>query len=250
MKNYQEHNSKMFDRWNANGWRWGQGIDHETYEKALHGDYAIYLTPTRKVPEDWLGDIKGKQILGLAAGGGQQMPILSALGGICTLVDLSDSQLRSDELIAKREGYDIRLIKADMSKPLPFKDESFDLIIHPVSNCYVKDVLSIWKECYRVLKHGGRLLSGTDHYINYIVDEREERIINSLPFDPLVNKEQEKQLLDTDSGYQFSHTLEEQITGQLKAGFILKDLYEDSNGEGRLHDLHIPTMLAILSEKK
>ncbi len=31
-------------------------------------------------------------------------------------------------------------------------DESFDLIFHPASNCYVKNVLSIFKECYRVLK--------------------------------------------------------------------------------------------------
>ena len=70
------------------------------------------------------------------------------------------------------------------------------------------------------------------------------------PFDPLTDKEQEKQLIDSDSGYQFSHTLEEQITGQLKAGFTLIDLYEDTNGEGRLHELRIPTMLAILSLKK
>ena len=30
-------------------------------------------------------------------------------------------------------------------------------------------------------------------------------------------------------GVQFSHSMEEQIGGQLKAGFILTDLYEDSD---------------------
>lgn len=250
MKKYQKLNADMFDRWNKEGWRWGIPVSHEEYEKALHGDYAIYLTPTKTVPKEWLGDVKGKKVLGLAAGGGQQMPILTAMGAKCTILDLSDSQLASEELVAKREGYTIDIVKADMSEPLPFANESFDLIIHPVSNCYIKDVLPVWKECYRVLKHGGRLLSGTDHYINYIVDEKEEKIINHLPFDPLTDKEQEKQLIDSDSGYQFSHTLEEQITGQLKAGFTLIDLYEDTNGEGRLHELRIPTMLAILSLKK
>ena len=49
------------------------------------------------------------------------------------------------------------------------EDESFDMIFHPVSNCYVKDVLSIWKECYRILKRNGELLAGFDHYINYLV---------------------------------------------------------------------------------
>ena len=48
---------------------------------------------------------------------------------------------------------------------------------------------------------------------------------------------------------QFSHTIEEQINGQLEAGFVLKELYEDYNGEGRLNDMKIPTMLAMRSYK-
>lgn len=100
-----------------------------------------------------------------------------------------------------------------------------------------------------MIAYHGVLLSGTDHYINYIVDEAEEKIINRLPFDPLANPDQMKQLADTDSGVQFSHSLEEQITGQLRAGFILTDLYEDTNGQGRLHELGIPTFLALRSVK-
>ena len=108
----------------------------------------------------------------------------------------------------------------------------------------------IWKECRRVLKHGCSLLSGVDHYINYIVDSEEKMIVNSLPFDPLVNPEQMKQLQDEDAGVQFSHSLEEQIGGQLEAGLEVLDLYEDTNGEGRLHEMNIPTFLAIRSTKK
>ena len=48
---------------------------------------------------------------------------------------------------------------------------------------------------------------------------------------------------------QFSHTLEEQIGGQLRAGFTLVDLYEDTNGAGRLHDLNIKTYLATKAVK-
>ena len=136
-----------------------------------------------------------------------------------------------------------------MTKPLPFADEEFDMIFHPVSNCYVEDVRPIWKECYRVLKPGGYLLSGTDHYVNYIVDAEEKQIINELPFNPLRNPEQMKQLEADDAGVQFSHSLEEQIGGQLEAGFMLLALYEDTNGEGRLHELHIPTFLAMRSRK-
>ena len=97
-------------------------------------------------------------------------------------------------MVAEREGYDICIIRADMTKRLPFEDEEFDIIFHPVSNCYVEKVRPIWKECFRVLKPGGRLLSGTDHYINYIVDGEEKMIINRLPFNPLRNPDQRRQL--------------------------------------------------------
>jgi hypothetical protein len=53
-----------------------------------------------------------------------------------------------------------------------------------------------------------------------------------------------------DDGVEFSHTLEEQIGGQLEAGFILQDLYEDTNGSGRLHNLNIPTFFATKALKK
>ena len=116
-------------------------------------------------------------------------------------------------------------------------------------DCYVREVEPIWKECFRVLKPGGVLLSRVDHYINYIVDPEEKTIINRLPFDPVINEDQRKQLEVEDAGMQFSHSLEEQITCQLKAGFTLLDLYEDTNGEGRLHELNIPTFLAMRARK-
>ncbi len=246
---YQDINAETIDRWVREGWEWGRPISHETYENALRGQWDVFLTPTKPVPHAWLGDLRGKKVLGLASGGGQQMPIFAALGADCTVLDYSPLQIQSEELVAQREGYAIRCIRGDMTKPLPFADGEFDLIFHPVSNCYVQEVRPIWRECFRVLKPGGILLAGTDHYVNYIVDENEERIVNSLPFDPLKNPEQMAQLQKDDSGVQFSHSLEEQIGGQLEAGFTLLELYEDTNGEGRLHELHIPTFLAMRSRK-
>ena len=246
---YQDINAETIDRWVGEGWEWGKPIDHDTYEKAKHGQWDVFLTPTKPAPHGWFGALNGKRILGLASGGGQQMPVFSALGAKCTVLDYSPKQLESERHTAEREGYEIEIVRADMSKPLPFADESFDLIFHPVSNCYIREVKPVWRECFRVLKPGGILLSGTDHYINYIVDAEEKMIVNRLPFDPVANPEQRRLLEEEDAGMQFSHTLEEQITGQLEAGFILTDLYEDTNGEGRLHELNIPTFLAMRSVK-
>ena len=249
MKNYQDINAETIDRWIEEGWTWGVPISHETFLAAGKGNWDVQLTPTKMVPHEWFPDLKGKKVLGLASGGGQQMPIFAALGAECTVLDYSLKQLESERTVAEREGYRIEIIRADMTKRLPFEDGTFDLIFHPVSNCYVEEVKPIWKECYRILKKKGILLSGTDFFINYIVDDDETSIINRLPFNPLKNPEQMKQLEAGDSGVQFSHTLEEQINGQLEAGFVLTALYEDTNGEGRLHELNIPTFLAMRSVK-
>lgn len=249
MKTYQEINAETIDRWIENGWEWGKPITHETYINAQKGIWKLHMTPTKPVPPHWIGNLAGKKVLGLASGGGQQMPIFAALGAECTVLDYSPKQIQSEETVAEREGYSIRAICGDMTQPLPFEDGEFDLIFHPVSNCYIQEVKPVWRECFRVLKPGGYLLSGTDHYLNYIVDDEEIKIINSLPFDPLKNPEQMRQLQETDGGVQFSHTLEEQINGQLEAGFQLLELYEDTNGSGRLHELHIPTFLAMRSRK-
>ena len=249
VNDYQDINAKTIDRWVEDGWEWGTPISHEEYISATKGSWNMFLTPTKSVPHKWFGEIKGKKVLGLASAGGQQMPIFAALGADCTVLDYSQKQLEKEILVSKREGYEIRIIRADMSKKLPFDNETFDLIFHPVSNCYVREIKNIWKECHRILKSRGFLLAGFDLFTNYIVDDKEEGIIFSLPFDPLSNPKQMKFLQDRDDGIQFSHSLEEQIGGQLEAGFTLLDLYEDTYGEGRLHKMNIPTYLATRSMK-
>lgn len=207
------------------------------------------LTPTKVVPKSWFGDLRGKKVFGLASGGGQQMPIFAALGAICTVLDYSPKQIESERMVAKREGYRIDIIRGDMTKRLPFANETFDVIFHPVSNVYVKEVKPIFKECYRILKHGGIFLAGLDNGINFLVDADEKTIINKMPFDPLVNEEHKSQLEASDGGMQFSHSLEEQIGGQLEAGFILTDIFDDTNGYGRLHELNINTFFATRAVK-
>ena len=136
-----------------------------------------------------------------------------------------------------------------MTKPLPFEDESFDIIFHPVSNCYIENVEPVFKECYRILKKGGILLCGLSTEINYLVDENEEKIVFSMPFNPLKNKEHKEFLEKFDGGYQFSHTLSEQLGGQLKAGFTLTNIQDDTNGEGRLHEMNISTYIMTRAVK-
>jgi ubiquinone/menaquinone biosynthesis C-methylase UbiE len=196
--------------------------------------------------------LKDKKILGLASGGGQQMPVFSALGACCTVLDYSDMQLASEKIIAERENYSINIIKGDMSQKFPFNDDEFDLIFHPVSNCYIEDVFHVWHECYRILKEGGILLAGMDNGMNFLFEDIYKgplTVANKLPFNPLKDRELYKKIDKEDDGIQFSHTMEEQIGGQLKAGFILTDLYEDTDKDGLLHEYNIPQYIATRAIK-
>ncbi len=150
-KKYTQINAQTIDEWVDGGWEWGRPIDHETFERARQGHWNMLLSPTKPVPHGWFGDLKGAKVLGLACGGGQQMPLFAALGAQCTVLDYSARQLESEAMVARREGYEIRMIRADMTEPIQLEDESFDLIFHPVSNCYVEHVDPIWRECCRRL---------------------------------------------------------------------------------------------------
>jgi len=239
LNNYADINAKAIDRWVEQGWEWSIPISHEVYIDAKNGQWSVVLTPTKPVPKEWYkpflnGDrLDGAKLLGLASGGGQQMPVFAALGASCTVLDYSDKQLANERIVSEREGYAIDIVKADMTKRLPFEDESFDLIFHPVSNCYVEDVYHVWNECFRVLKPGGVLLAGMDNGVTYLFNEDEPlKVVNKLPYNPMKNPEQYAHSMAVDDSVQFSHTMEEQIGGQLKSGFVLTDLYEDSEQPG------------------
>jgi hypothetical protein len=88
-----------------------------------------------------------------------------------------------------------------------------------------------------------------DNGLNFLFDDEASlEIKNKLPYNPLKDKNQLKKLEESDDGIQFSHTLEEQIGGQLKAGFILQELYEDYNNTGLLKE-YAPSFIATRAIK-
>lgn len=233
---YTDVNARAWDRWVEEGIEWGQPITHETYLRAARGDWSVLLTPATPVPRDWFPALAGARVLGLASGGGQQMPVFTACGARCTVFDYSPRQLESERIVSAREGYDIEIVRGDMTLPIPLPDNEFDLIFHPVSNCYIEDVQHVWNECYRMLKPGGVLLAGLDNGLNFMFEDEGDppRLINKLPFNPLVNPEQRRQLEETDCGMQFSHLAGEQLGGQLKAGLRLTHILDDYDNSGSL----------------
>jgi len=233
---YTKINAETWDEWAKDGCDWTIPITHEEFLAAKAGACNVYLTPCRYVPAAWFGGLRGKKLLGLASGGAQQMPVFAANGAECTIFDYSESQLEKERIAAKREGYRIEIVRGDMTRPLPFADNSFDIIFHPVSNCYIREVEPVWRECFRILKPGGRLLAGFDNGLNFLFDDDGTLPLtakNKLPYDPIAMSDEDfASQRDNLNGIQFSHSLEEQLGGQLRAGFALCDLYEDRDREG------------------
>lgn len=77
----------------------------------------------------------------------------------------------------------------------------------------------------------------------------EQQILRKRRLNPLKDPVAYEDSIKNDWGISFSHTLEEQIGGQLEAGFVLTHLYEDTSGSGMLHEHNVPTYIATRSIK-
>lgn len=234
---------------------WTIAVSPEQIAAARKGSWQVVLTPTIPVPAQWFPLLRGARVLCLASGGGQQGPILAAAGADVTVLDNSPAQLEKDRLVAARENLPITLVEGDMTDLSMFPDESFHLIFHPVSNIFIPDILPVWRECYRTLKPGGCLLSGICNPVNYLFDlEQQEKgalvVKYPLPFSDLKNLTAEERLryYGPDAPLEFSHSLQEQIGGQLEAGFLLAGFYEDRS-PGELSSAFYPTFMATRAVK-
>ena len=121
---------------------------------------------------------------------------------------------------------------ADLAR---FGDGSFELVFHPCSNLFVPDVRRVWREAFRVLAPGGVLLAGFVQRAFFVFDEEtarrgEFRVRHRIPFSDLADlsaAELEKRR-EQGEPLTFGHSLEDQIGGQLEAGFALTGFYEDA----------------------
>lgn len=107
-------------------------------------------------PEGRLGDVRGKRVLCLAAGGGQQSAAFALLGAAVTVVDLSAEQLEQDRLAAAHYSLALETIQADMRDLSVLPAAAFDLVFHPYSINFVPDARAVFAQVARVIRPGSR----------------------------------------------------------------------------------------------
>lgn len=230
----RSYNREKWDKQVEDGNPWTIPSTPERIADARQGNWSVLLTEQKPVPRHWFPeDLHGVDILCLASGGGQQGPILAAAGANITVFDNSPKQLGQDRMVAKREGLLLITVEGDMRDLSVFGDGCFDIVFHPVSNVFFPEVRPVWKEAYRVLRAGGVLMAGFMNPSIYVFDiplaeKGIFKVTNTLPFDATqLDDEERRRIFEENYPLEFSHSLEEQIGGQLEAGFLLIDLYED-----------------------
>jgi len=220
---------------------WTRPVEPEVIARARTGDWQVVLTPTIPVPRTWFPDLAGCRVLGLACGGGQQGPIFAAAGACVTILDNAPKQLEQDRHVAERDRLDIRTFEGDMADLSTFADGSFDVVFNPCSNCFAESVLPIWQECARVLRSGGILMTGFSNPAMFIFDATkleggEFTLRHALPYSELtdISDAERQSFIERGEPLMFGHTLQDQIGGQLAAGFQLTDMFEDRDPKNAL----------------
>jgi SAM-dependent methyltransferase len=227
------YNRAAWDREVERDNEWTRPATPEVIARARAGDWPVVLIGHQPVPRDWFpAGLAGMAVLCLASGGGQQAPMLAAAGAVVTVFDNSPRQLGRDEEVAAREGLAIRPVLGDMRDLGAFPDASFDVVFNPVSNVFCPDLAPVWHESFRVLRPGGILLAGfmnPDIFIFDVaaLDDRGELAVrHRIPFTTLELPDAERLLSYGTGPIEYSHSLTEQIGGQLAAGFTLTHLVE------------------------
>jgi SAM-dependent methyltransferase len=235
---------------------WTVPVSVAQIEAARRGEWDVLLTNTKPVPRGWFPDLNGLDVLCLASGGGQQAPVFAAAGARVVVFDNSPKQLAQDRFVAERDGLELAIVEGDMKDLSNFSDESFNVVFHPCSNLFVPDVRPVWREAFRVLRHGGVLLAGFLNPIAFLFDaELAEHgrleVRHSLPYsdiDSLTDDERTRRIGNGDP-LEFGHMLADQIGGQIDAGFLISGFYEDRHGDADSVAKYTPTMIATRAIK-
>jgi len=218
-----EHNRRMWDERARRGARFARPID-----------YAELDNMTTAV-DPWVADrVAGAAVLCLAAGGGRQGPVYARAGGHVTVIDVSNEQLDHDRRIAAELGLAITTLRASMDDLSALAAERFDVVVQPVSTCYVPCVAKVYAEVARVTKPGGVYVSQHKQPTSMQADVRRsprgyeitERYYRNVPLPEV-----------TGSPHREPGTIEylhrwEQLVGELcRAGFVVEDLAEPDHSD-------------------
>lgn len=225
MSSATEHNARAWDK-----------LARERVALSRPAADADFREPLKTVdPLGWLGpSIAEKHVLCLAAGGGRQSALYAAAGARVTVVDVSSEMIALDRAVAAERGLNIRVLQASMDDLSMLADSQFDIVVHPVSTCYVPDVVPVFREVARVTRPGGIYVSQHKSPVSLQAKPLAEgagvRLVE--PYyrsGPLPATEPNR--VRENGTLEYLHRWEELLGGMCRAGFVIEDLVEPMHAD-------------------
>ncbi len=195
-----------------------------------------FADPWRYIDDcGWLGrNVGGKRVLCLAAGGGWHGPLFASVGANVTVVDISPEMLAQDRKIAKERGLSMQVVESAMDDLSMFQDGQFEIVVQPVSTCYVSNINRGYLEVARVLAPAGLYISQHKQPASLQADVKFRQgygITESyyrkgpLPAAPDGSMHREPGTLE------YLHRWDDLLGGLCRAGFVIEDVAEPRHGD-------------------
>lgn len=250
-----DRNARAWDRLAAEGAALARPAADEAF-----GDPRCWLGGGA-AGRSWLPEsLLGLEVLCLAAGGGKHGPLYAAAGARVTVVDLSGAMLELDRRVARERRLDLELVQTSMDDLAMFPAGRFDLVIHPVSTCYLPEVRPVFAAVARVTRPGGRYVSqhksppslqaalapsATGGYA------LEHPLRAGLPLAPAARSR-----LREPGTMEFVHALDDLLGGICRAGFVVEDVQEPDHtaagaepGSFAHRAAYVPPYLRVLARR-
>ncbi len=111
-----------------------------------------------------MGDLKGKKILDAGSGSGRFTAKIAGLGAECIGIDGSEELVK----LSKNNYQHLDFFHQDLTKPLTFSDNTFDVILCKYVFMSIEDIRLPLNEFKRILKQGGLLVVSLGHPVLWL----------------------------------------------------------------------------------
>ncbi|MDP8205199.1 MAG: methyltransferase domain-containing protein [Candidatus Electryonea clarkiae] len=196
-------------------------LDIDLLTRYARGELDPSREPMFKYLPSIILDVKDKDILCLAMGGGQQSAIFGILGARVTVLDLSDGMIEGDNKAAAHYGYEVNAIQGDMRDLSRLDDASFDYVQGGFM-CYIPDVREVYPEVARVIRQGGIYASANEDPGLRFIEWDSNAYRFTQPFSERIEHRE-------DGGIEFRHHMSDIFNGLLESGFSIKKVHKFPN---------------------
>ena len=110
-----------------------------------------------------LGDVRGRRVLVLGCGGGEDAIALTHRGAQVVGIDLSDERIRFARELAQKEGLVVPFVQGNIEELPDVDTESQEIVVSSHALNYVEHADRCFAEAFRVLKPGGFFVFSVQH---------------------------------------------------------------------------------------